>query len=140
MRSKKGFTLLEILLALAIATIIITMSIRYFFLTEENTRVQESIALIKNITRASFDWRAQQKQPDFDTPNAISIQSLVDLELIRPEEKINPFGGEITVTPAKIPSHITTSLSAVPYTACLKIQRLLEGTCDKEKKIYSGDF
>src|SRR3990167_1617968 len=88
MRRQNGFTLIEILLALGIAAVIITISIRYFFLSEENMRVEESIALIKSITRASFDWRAQQKQPDFDTPAAISIQSLLDLELIRPEEKI----------------------------------------------------
>ncbi len=148
MYRQKGITIVELLLGIAIAAVIITISVRYFFTAEENMRVEESIGLIKNITQASFDWRAQQRQPDFDAPEIISIENLLSLGLIHPEEKLNPWGGEITVEPAADPSHIKITLARVPFTACGKIKRILDaapnskfnGTCNPKSNIYTGEF
>lgn len=159
MKSKfmHGISLLEVLLVLAVAGIIIAVSVRYFQTAEFHNRVATAIRQINTITKASYTWLQEQNQPNFNNTNepggsgaiAISIQELIDNNLIDESTSISPWDGQITVGPGTNPSQVRISIPGLDIASCkqlvLAMQRktateLPIANCTGSNITYYGDF
>lgn len=138
MRKTIGLTLLEMLLVLVIGASIVTLAVRYFTVSHRAMQVQQAMTQIKHITRASYTWLNTRRQVNFsDAENGqtISLNQLIDSNLITPEQTIDPWGKPISLAPASDPSRIKIGLPGIPIKACRNLQRKL--TRINQSKIFS---
>ena len=130
MRHKQtAISLLEILLCIAIMASIGMMAVRYFMITSQNAKVTHAITQIKTLTKASYEWLQAQRQADFKGygNTGITLQKLIDAGLItKAVERRNPWGGLITVQPARDASYVRITLYGLPRLACLHLSRQLK--------------
>lgn len=149
MRKKSlGISLLEVLLAVVIIGLIITLSIRYFLVAQRGLRIEQSIASIKEITQASYQWLQQQRQGDFKSPKAISIDDLVSIGLIQTQMTKDSWGGLITVEPGQNEEYVKITLNNIPKVDCLGLARQIQAiakntddnSCKEISNTVSGEF
>jgi Tfp pilus assembly protein PilE len=93
-----GVSLIELMLVIAILTIIVLMSTRYFYVTRNAQRVNETTEMIKNIVAASERWLATNN--DY---TGLTLQTLVDHDYLPKSFDVsnnptNAWGGTIAVT------------------------------------------
>src|SRR3990167_3460539 len=114
--STLGVTLLEIMLVLAVAAMIIVMSIRYYQSATSSQQANAVLQMIQNIT-ASADGMAQGSgsymQGGVDTA---SIQALM------PNNSLTtPWGSTITIN-ADTDNNYSVSIAAMPAQVCNQIK------------------
>lgn len=131
LNKQTGISLLEVLLAVAIGATIITMSVRYFTVTQRNSHVLQAMQQIKLIAHSSYAWLSEQKQPNFsDSPSGTNISRdlLVEAKLLPENTQYNPWGGDITLAPStRDPSYITITMSGLPNGfACQNLKHRLQ--------------
>lgn len=153
---QKGISLLEALLALVIASIIITLALRYFSITIRDMRVTQAVNQVRSLVKKSYDWLGAQKQADFnDYPKGtkISLQILINAGLIQTDNNgnyFNPWGGDVLLAPGSDPSYVHISLTRIPLKDCLNLTQRLQSinhmanqtnTCtDNINNTYEGEF
>lgn len=123
MRKQQGNTLLELLLVLAVASVIITLAVRYFAVVEMNLQVAKAISRIDVVSRAGYDWLSLAREGDF---SKITLEELKNKELIRESESDNPWGGPIKVIAGSNQSHVKIILSDISPAGCENIRHNLQ--------------
>lgn len=112
-KSVSGVTLLEIMLVLAIAAMIIVMSVRYYQSATSNQQANQALQIIQGITAAA-DGLAQGSG-SYATAN-VSTNTI--MPLMPSQNMTAPWGGQITVSNAAASSY-QVSLDATPPQVCL---------------------
>lgn len=146
MKKYFGSSLLEMLLVIAVAGVLIVIAVRYFAIVDLNARVAQAISKIDTITRASYQWRAAERQVDFDQ---ISVQALLEDELIVKTDLVNPWGGDTLVAVGSngAADRVNITLTALPRYACESLRRHLSAVVFAQVSVadcaegnYHGDF
>ena len=116
-----GVTLLEIMLVLAIAAMVIVMSIRYYQSAQQS---QQSNTLMEQIQAISAAADSLAQGSDY---TAVSTTALTNV-LGNASRMIDPWGSAITVT-AQAPTTYAMSIPAVPSGPCTSVKaQLLSNT------------
>jgi Tfp pilus assembly protein FimT len=113
-KSMLGVTLLEIMLVLAIAAMIIVMSVRYYQSASANQQANSALQMIQGIT-ASADGLAQGTG-SYSTISTSSVQALMPNKSM-----MTPWGGTITVAAQGATSY-TVTIDQMPEAVCLQLK------------------
>lgn len=127
MKSVLGVTLLEIMLVLAIAAMIIVMSVRYYQSATANQQANGALQLIQGVT-AIADGLAQGSG-SYSTPTAVSTATVAPLlpgGTPTSATITSPWGGTVTISGATTSTYAVT-LSTVPTQVCASIKAKLLG-------------
>ncbi len=109
-KSIAGVTLLEIMLVLAIAAMVITMSVKYYAVANNSAHLNDAVEQIQSIAAAA-DGIASQ------TGSYSSASSSAGLSTVLPTGwQILPWGAKLTVSGTATSMVIT--VPAVPYAIC----------------------
>ena len=152
-KTHKGISLLESILALTIVASITMMAVRYYMVTIRDTRVNHAITQIKNLTKNSYTWLQSQHQANFSGQTGagnISLQKLITDQLANQKiDAINPWGGSIEVAPGSDPTYVQITLNNIPQPACKNLNRQLryinhsvtkESCSNKSSNQFIGEF
>ncbi len=112
----KGISLLEVLLSLAIIAIILILATRYFLLAESYSQVNQTLTTIENINAAAQRWKLSH-----DDFSDISMQSLIDRNLLPESSQNNLWGGKNDIEAADNNSQYTVIIHGIPQPACLNL-------------------
>ena len=112
-KSMLGVTLLEIMLVLAIAAMIIVMSVRYYQSATSNQQANAVLQMVQGITAAA-DGLAQSTG-GYSQATTVSIGPLMPNSSLR-----TPWGGDITITPGSgtSPSTYKVNIAGTPQAVC----------------------
>lgn len=118
LRAMLGVTLLEIMLVLAIAAMVIVMSIRYYQQASSNQRVNAGVDIITGFVAAGESYL-----------NAIGTYSSVSASKLSPylpngTLPASPWGGTITIT-SSTATTFTITISGINSNDCTKMNNLL---------------
>ncbi len=109
-KSIAGVTLLEIMLVLAIAAMVITMSVKYYAVANNSAHLNDAVEQIQSIAAAA-DGIASQ------TGSYTSASSSTGLGSVLPTGwQILPWGAKLSVTGGA--TSMTIAVPAVPYAIC----------------------
>ncbi|SRR5579883_141231 len=124
-----GVTLLEIMLVLAIAAMIIVMSIRYYQSASLGQKVNSAIDTITGIAAASENY--------LNANGGYTGMTMSGLQPFLPAgSKIaSPWGGAITLTGTPSASSFVISMPSVPGEGCAQMTSLLQSN---RKVVISG--
>ncbi len=123
---QKGISLLEVLLSLTIIAIILVMAVRYFFVAENNNRINTTRQDIGSLIAAVNSWKGRNPQY---TSN-LSIKTLVDEGELTLSNSLttagvlyNPWGQEITMTidPASVLAAVTIATPLPDNNDCVQL-------------------
>ena len=117
-KSVLGVTLLEIMLVLAIAAMIIVMSVRYYQSATANQQANAALQMIQGITAAA-DSLAQASGSYQSAVTDTSIQSLMPNNSM-----LLPWGTTITVS-GQSPTTYQVSLASTPAAVCVLLKSRL---------------
>jgi prepilin-type N-terminal cleavage/methylation domain-containing protein len=139
----KGFTLVEILLVIAIAALIYMIVTRYFESARNAEKVNEAIGIVQSVRAASAEWVAGK--PDY---TGISMADLSNYGLIPRALGIGvgtgPWGGNIMVEPDSNSHQVRITLTNVQFCTNLlgKFQnQVVTQTCSAQPAgDYQGTF
>ena len=95
MRFTKGISLLEIMLSIALISVIMIVSLRYYQTTRYTSQVNTLVDDMKHLLAASQRWYVSHH--NFKELN--SIDDLIDRGLLPDNFGEHPWGGEIEVVP-----------------------------------------
>lgn len=140
MNKLKGIGLLELMLALAIISVLLVAATRYFAATDSSRKVNMAADMLQAVITASEDSR-------MSTGNYLQIterEYLQEQGLLPADwtETSNPWGGDIQVKGTA--DSITLTLTKVPNKDCLSLKDLMskkevkDGNCQDET--YSGTY
>jgi len=138
LRSVLGVTLLEIMLVLAIASLIILMSVRYYQSTTTASQTQQVIGMISAIT-ATADNLALGSTDGYVNVTDANIQASAGSAAL-----VTPWGGTATITSSNATSYIVT-IPTVPAAVCTTVKLKIVGnpkyklpdTCDGGSFVYT---
>lgn len=117
-RTMQGVTLLEIMLVLAIAAMVIVMSVRYYQSANASQQATNILSQIQSITAAA-DSLAQAGGGGYNATNLGQITSLLPTNSL-----ISPWGSTITVT-AKTGTTYDVAIPGMPPAVCLIVHAQL---------------
>jgi len=119
LKSVMGVTLLEIMLVLAVAAMVIVMSIKYYKSASEAQNVNALVEAVHGIIGAA-DTYAQSSGSGYAGLTATNITNVAGSNALN-----NPFGAPLTLGAATATTY-TIGISGMPTTACaqfiLKVQ------------------
>ena len=148
MKKLKGIGLLELMLALAIISVLLVAATRYFASTDSSRKVNDAASMLQAAINASEDVRTSDN-------NYSAIESIETLRLrgLVPDSwtvssTLNPWGGGINVVGKKHADYVTLILSNIPQVDCQALidimikKRVRNGNCTGETDIksYAGDY
>ncbi len=110
-RSAAGVTLLEIMLVLAVAAMVIVMSIRYYKNASESQNVNSLMQTLQGIMAAADSYAATSGQ-GYTGLTTSTITGFAGTSAMS-----NPFGAALTMGTATATTYIV-NLSNIPSTAC----------------------
>lgn len=114
-----GVTLLEVMLVLAVAAMIIVMSVRYYQTASANQQVNSMLSMVQAIT-ASADGLAQGTGSY--SGGGVSTSTIKNL---MPNQNMNaPWGSAVTLS-ATTASTYTVTFTGVPQTVCAQVKSRL---------------
>lgn len=108
-RKTQGVTLLEIMLVLAVAAMIIVLSIRYYQAANTSQQANAAMQLIQSVTAASDSL--SQATGSYSTITTSTLKAILPASGMAA-----PWGGAVTVTGTA--TTITLTLPAVPSGVC----------------------
>lgn len=129
-KSILGVTLLEIMLVLAIAAMIIVMSIRYYQSASSSEQANTTISQVQAIMAA------------MDTLNITGYNHISSSALsanLGPNNLINPAGNTVTVTPSSATKYIIKS-TGIGAAACGMVMARLQNNAKAVPSCASGDL
>lgn len=116
-KSVLGVTLLEIMLVLAIAAMIIVMSVRYYQSATANQQANAVLQMVSGITAAADSLA--QSTGNYSQATQASIESLMPNQSMQ-----TPWGGTITVSGGS-GSTYQVSISSTPVPVCVLMKARL---------------
>lgn len=123
LKNKKGFSLLELLLVVAVGAILLLAGLAVYRNVTENSRVNESVRLL-NVTKQETQrlLQGEGSYPAGSTGNLNSL--LIDANAIPADRLVGttirtPYNGDVNVTGNS--RTFTISFAEVPEAACIKI-------------------
>jgi len=120
-KSMLGVTLLEIMLVLAIAAMVIVMSVRYYQSASANQQANGALQMIQAITAAADSLSQGSGSYSTGGVSTSTIQQLM------PQNSMTaPWGGAITIGSVSGNSY-SVSVASVPEQVCLLIKSRLTG-------------
>jgi len=151
MRKIKGIGLLELMLALAVISVLLVAATRYFSSTSSSQKVNAAAEMLQVAINASEDVRMSDGKYSAIPSDDKAIEFLIGRGLIpdtwKKDASVNPWGGGINVTGHSNPEHVTLILSNVPTEECMALTELMakkgviNGNCKGDKlQQYSGDY
>lgn len=112
-----GVTLLEVMLVLAVAAMIIVMSIRYYQSATTNQQVNGALSLLQAV-QANMDALAQGT-------GSYSDVSITDMQSLMPNRSFRlPWGEDISVV-AQGPTGYRVTIPNMPVAVCLQVNARL---------------
>jgi len=132
MNKLRGIGLLELMLALAIISILLVAATRYFASTDSSRKVNAAADMLQMVINASEDYRMDK--------NSYKDISLDNLKSLLPSDfkasTGNPWGGGISVEPTDSGASVTLTMTKVPVKDGLSLTELMakkkvtDGKCD----------
>ena len=119
-KSVLGVTLLEIMLVLAIAAMVIVMSVRYYQSATASQQANSALQLIQGIAAAA-DGLAQGKGSYSGEVTTASITALMPGGIMKA-----PWGGVISITGSSASTY-SISIASMPAAVCSQVKSRLEG-------------
>lgn len=114
----KAFSMMELLLVLAISTTLIVMTVGYFRQVQQNSKITATINLIGSIAAAGREYFQGQGTTS-------DINDFVDADLINRTQVRGPWGGDVTISSST--DQMTITAKEIPTLACNNIVRALDG-------------
>lgn len=114
LRRQAALGLMELMLAIAVISILLLIGTRYFASVKYQQQVTKAATMVKDIIGAANSWGTGN--PDFSN---ISMANLMNVNLLPNSYSKNPWGGTVSVGPkAGDPYSISISFTQVPTGAC----------------------
>ncbi len=66
----RGFSLIELLLVIAVSALITLVAVHYFSSSRFNLKITSAVSQIQKISNASYQWLGAQKQLDLSGANS----------------------------------------------------------------------
>lgn len=131
-KKQKGFSLLELLLVVAVGAVLILAGLAAYRLVSENNNVNESLRLINTIKQQV--QRAYQSEGSY-TGNIVT--TLIDLRafpagVLAGATPRHPFGGDITIAPVAGGNSFTITFEDIERSACIAIGQTFDTTADSD--------
>ncbi len=115
-RMKKGFTLVEIMIVVAIIAILAAVAIPNFLKYRADARSQSCVSNMSSLKTAAESWRTNQNQPTA-VPNLSDLVGTESTKYIPKETIFCPEGGDYVIATAEGSTAITvTCPNAGTYT------------------------
>ena len=118
-----GVTLLEVMLVLAVAAMIIVMSVRYYQTSTYNQQTNTALSAIQAIT-ASADSLAQGTGSYTTVVSQTNIANLLPSSMVNGTTINSPWGGTITIGAGSGQTY-TVSFTSTPKTICTALSTRL---------------
>jgi Tfp pilus assembly protein PilE len=93
-KSMLGVTLLEIMLVLAIAALVIVMSIRFYQQASTSGKINAALSQVQGIVAAVESWQTATQQP---YSNLTSMTVIKDYLPSQNASLVNPWGGTVSL-------------------------------------------
>ncbi len=113
MKSKKGFTLIEIMIVVLIIAVLLAIAIPNFMKARDTSRAKACVANLRQIDTAKMQWAMDEKKVGTETPTKANL-----IPTYIKNELTCPAGGEYTINAvdtnptcpnvSKMPSHSLT--------------------------------
>ena len=117
---QRGIGLLELMLSLAIISVLLVMATRYYRTTKQNQQVNDAIAQVQAMVAASENWVIGRN--DF---TGISLANLIASGNLPDGSQFNPWHAQNTVRKASNPNHIIIAMNGLPQSACYNMAEKL---------------
>lgn len=142
---QKGISLLEVLLSLTIIAIILVMAVRYFFVAENNNRVNTTREDIGSVIAAVNAWKGKNPQyidglniltlyqgGDFPSSKSLKTDNWQDPINATQATLYNPWGQEITLSSSSSADpHVEIQTKMQDKNDCLSLQNSYsKAVCD----------
>jgi len=124
-RSILGVTLLEIMLVLAVAALIITLSVRYYQSATASQQANTLMTMIQGITASADNLAVTSGSYATAGVNTTSIQTLMPNQSLQ-----TPWNTGITIAGGTATTY-TVTIPSVPFNVCPLIITKLNGSTDK---------
>lgn len=112
-KKQLGIGLLELMLSLAIISVLLVMATRYYSSARQAQQVNDAISLTEAIIAGSENWVIGK-----DNFSNISMTELVNGGFLPKGSHRDPWHGAVTVSKGGTDSQITITMQGVPNTAC----------------------
>lgn len=123
-KTKKGISLLELMLVIIVITALTLGAVRYYTSARDNLRVTQAMKMISEVVGASYEW--VKGQPSFADPSgAITMGKLVDAGLLPQKyilSNVNPWKGRIRVI--GISGNLELRMENIPGAICENVLKL----------------
>ncbi|CAM4389775.1 MAG: hypothetical protein LEGION0398_MBIBDBAK_01153 [Legionellaceae bacterium] len=115
---QRAIGLLELMLSIAIISVLLLMSIRYYSSLKYQERLTQASTMVRDIISAASSWGAAN--PNFEN---ISIEQLINVNLLPPNYGKNPWAGTVQVSPKKGDIYsIAINFTEVPEDPCKSLK------------------
>lgn len=128
---KKGVSLLEVLMIIAVTAVVMVMAVDYFDNVRATNKVNETVLQIRNLYHASLSYHNSQKYQSL-TSNVNIAQDLLDGNYVTPSDLNSPWasrGGNLINNTVLINSQantVTIATPPLPQKACAALsERML---------------
>ena len=108
MKLKKGFTLVEIMIVVAIIAILAAVAIPNFLKYRADARTQSCVSNMKQLQTAAESWRTTQGDPTA-VPGVSDLVGMETTKYIRKASITCPEGGDYTISTAEGSTAITVT-------------------------------
>jgi Tfp pilus assembly major pilin PilA len=117
MRYMKGITLLETMLAIAIAAVIMVASVHFYWVAKARSTVLQATSQIQRLVRAAEEWETAERLPYLSSESGELIAELVKAGLLKAQDEANPWGGSVSVT-GDSDGRVVVHLDGIPKNSC----------------------
>lgn len=133
----KGLSLLETLLAIAIAGAICVAGVRFYWSSKDQSAVLQATSQIQRILKASDDWEAAERIADFSSQDSGLLTHLIDAKLLESSDESNPWGGSVSVS-GNSSGQLVVRLDSMPHSSCERLVSHFKGTATSNTFSCSG--
>ena len=143
MNKFKGIGLLELMLALAIISVLLVAATRYFSSTDSSRKVNAAADMLQASINAGEDWRTANNNYKDISLGELQKQGLLPPTTEWSDKSGNPWGGGITIASTD-GKDITLTLTQIPEKDCNSLSDLMAKkgvtTQSCSNNSYSGKY
>lgn len=135
-KNEKGFSLLELLLVVAVGAVLILAGLAAYRLVSENNNVNEASRLLNTLKQQT--QRAYQSEGDYGADGTDLVPILTDLRAF-PNGTLNaagvpqhPFGAAITIVASGAGTSFDIGFTNIERAACMALGQQFESAADSD--------